>query len=90
LEVGETIRAAVVAPVFQVYVLAPEAFRFALLPEQSVELAPEMLIVGLLMTVTVTTVFFVQLFAAVPVTVYDVFAVGFTASAAVVAPVFHE
>ena len=57
----------VVAPVFQVYVLAPLAVKVAVLPAHIV--AEFTLVIGNGFTVTVDVVAFLQLFALVPVTV---------------------
>jgi hypothetical protein len=57
---------AVIAPVFQVYVVAPDAVSVAELPEQIVD--EFTLTVGVVFTVTVDVLTFVQ-FPVVPVTV---------------------
>ena len=95
---GDTVIAAVVAPVFQTYVLPPEAVSVADAPEQmlaSLLLLPEvsftaMDAVGCGFTVIVVEAVAVQLPVPVTVTMYAVVADGATVMAAVVAPLLQR
>jgi hypothetical protein len=84
---GVTLIEAVVAPVDQEYVVAPAPVSVAVAPGQTdVELT---VVTGIGFTLIVPTAV-EEHPKEVPVTVYDVVAVGESVIAAVVAPVFHE
>ena len=78
---------AVLAPVLQLYVEAPEAVNVAELPAHTV--AEVTVMDGNAFTVTDVVAVFTQPVDAVPVTVYTAVVVGVTATVAVVAPVLQ-
>ena len=98
VDVGETVTAAVVAPVLQEYEVPPEAVNIA---EAPVQMIPSLLAVpelsdtetdgvGSGFTVITCEIMAEQPFSLVTVTVYVVVVVGDTVMTAVVAPVLQE
>lgn len=78
-----------VAPVFQIYMVPPEAVRFVDSPTQ-MTLSPVIITVGKGLTITVSDVVAVHPFMSVTVSEYVVFEIGFTVMEGVMAPLLQR